>query len=68
MKWSDLKSSPGSRVWLKMAALFLVVGVADCLAICYSKTPLLYAAIIPGLVPLLTVAFVIAPMLKATKK
>jgi hypothetical protein len=68
MNLHDLKSSPGSRAWLRMAALFKVIGIADCLAMACSKTPFLYTAIIPGLVPLLTVSIVIVPLLKEQKK
>ena len=68
MKWRDLKSSPGSLAWLRMAGLMLVIGAADCIAVCFAKKPVIYAAIIPGLLPLLTVPVVIVSLLKATKK
>jgi hypothetical protein len=62
-----LTSNPGSRAWLRMAALMLIVCAADILALFYATRPVIYTAIIPALLPLLTVPVVILPLINERK-
>jgi len=50
-----------------MAVIF-AVGVVDIVVVTFSPRPLPWAAIIPGLVPVLTAVFVIIPMMRAEKR
>ena len=68
MRLQALTANPGSRAWLKVAALTLFVGIVDCLAVFFAKRPVLYTAIIPALLPLLSVPLVIIPLLNDKKK
>jgi hypothetical protein len=68
MRLRELGSTPGSRAWLKMAGLALLVFAADYWAICFAKMPILYIALIPALLPLLAVTVVIIPLLNEQKK
>jgi len=47
-----------------MATVLAVVGLTDALAVGFAPRPLLWAVLIPALTPLLTVIFVILPMLR----
>jgi hypothetical protein len=49
---------------LRMATVLVVVGLTDALAVGFAPRPLLWAVLIPALTPLLTVIFVILPMLR----
>jgi hypothetical protein len=50
-----------------MAMVLVGVGLADALVVGFAARPLLWAALIPALIPLLTVIFVIRPMLRDPK-
>jgi hypothetical protein len=52
----------------RMALLMLAVGMLDMLVVLCMSKPLPLAAIIPCLLPLLTVPIVIMPMLRAKKQ
>jgi hypothetical protein len=47
---------------LRMAAILTGVGLLDVLVVLAAPRPLPWAAIIPGLIPVLTAVFVIRPM------
>ncbi len=52
---------------LKMAAILLLVVLADGLVVLFVQKPLPWAIAIPALIPLLTAVFVIIPMIQAEK-
>jgi hypothetical protein len=52
---------------LRMALLILVVGFLDCFAVLFPK-PVLAAALIPGLIPILAVPLVVMPLLAEEKR
>lgn len=53
---------------LRLMAVIFAVGVVDIVVVTFSPRPLPWAAIIPGLVPVLTAVFVIIPMMRAEKR
>ncbi len=54
--------------WLsRMAAIMLAGGLADGLVVWLAPHPLPWAAMIPALIPLMTVIFVVIPMRRAEK-
>ncbi len=54
--------------WLsRMAAIMLAGGMADGLVVWLAPHPLPWAAMIPALIPLMTVIFVVIPMRRAEK-
>ncbi len=51
----------------RMTLIVLVVALADGLAGVFARKPFPWVVIIPSLIPLLTVLFVIPPVLKSRK-
>ena len=52
---------------LRMATVLVVVGLTDALVVSFAPRPLLWAVLIPALTPLLTVVFVILPLIRSQK-
>ncbi len=50
-----------------MATVLVVVGLTDALVVSFAPRPLLWAVLIPALTPLLTVIFVILPLIRSQK-
>jgi hypothetical protein len=64
-----MKIHPDNMKWaLRMAAILVGVTLLDALVVLFVDRPLLWAAVIPGLIPLLTAIFVIIPFINATKQ
>jgi hypothetical protein len=63
-----MKIAPQMQWPLRMAAVLLLVGLADVLVVMLASRPLPWAILISSLTPLLTVIFVIIPMLNAAKQ
>jgi hypothetical protein len=52
---------------LRMATVLVVVCLTDALVVMFAPRPLLWAILIPALTPLLTVIFVVLPLLRNPK-
>jgi hypothetical protein len=60
---------PSQVKWpLRMATVLVVVGLTDGLVVGFAPRPLLWAVLIPALIPVLTGIFVIRPMLRGPKR
>jgi hypothetical protein len=54
--------------WMsRLAAILLGVGLIDALVVLLAPRPLPWAAVIPGLIPLLTSVLIIIPMMQEKK-
>lgn len=63
-----MKIHPDNMRWAwRMAAILVTVCLLDVLVVAFTAHPLPWAAVIPGLIPLLTGIFVIIPYINATK-
>ena len=51
----------------RLVSIFLLAGAADILVVLLVRKPWPWVLLVPWLVPLLTVAFVIVPMIRAGK-
>ena len=57
------------KSWLVRAALVLLVTVlVDGVVVCFAKRPLLWAAVIPGTLPLSMFFFVATPILREERR
>jgi hypothetical protein len=63
-----MKLHPDMKWVWRMAAILVVVALIDALVVLFVARPLLWAAVIPGLIPLLTAIFVVIPYINATKQ
>jgi len=53
------------KSWVIRAALVLVVTVlADAVAVCFAKRPILWSVLIPASLPLSMIGFVVIPVLR----
>jgi hypothetical protein len=51
----------------RMAAILVLVAAAEVPIVLFTRKPLPWLAVIPGLIPILTAVFVIRPMMTAEK-
>jgi hypothetical protein len=62
-----VKFSPLAKLALRLAVILTVVTALDATVVMVAPNPRLWATLIPALIPLLTIAFILVPMMRGRR-